>query len=62
MASEVLFMVIVSIRYPTGATYDYESKVTANDRREAIRKLIRFEMITPTMIFYSKAIEAEGAV
>jgi len=55
-----LFMVMVAIRYPTGVTYNYDGKIVAPTRREAIRKLIDFEMITPTMICESQAVEIEG--
>jgi len=57
-----LFMVLVTIRYPTRMTFNYEAKVATNNQREAIRKLIDFEMIQKTMIFESSAIELEGVV
>jgi len=55
----MLFIVMVAIRYPAGVTYNYEGKVFAASRREAIRKMIDFEMITPTMICESQAVEIE---
>jgi len=57
-----LFIVMIAIRYPTGVTYSYDGKVIASNGREAIRKLIDFEMITPSMICESSAIEIEGVV
>jgi hypothetical protein len=57
-----LFIVMVAIRYPTGVIYNHDGKVVASNRREAIRKLIDFEMIRSTMICESSAIEIEGAL
>jgi len=57
-----LFIVMVAIRYPTKVVFNYDGKVVANNRREAIRRLIQFEMITPTMICESSAVEIEGVI
>ena len=57
-----LFMVTVVIRYPTVKTYSYENKVIAENTKEAISKLIQFEMITEPMICESDAIEIEGVI
>ena len=55
---EKLFLVWVTIKYPTGVKYTCEGKVIAESRRDAIRKLIAFEMITPTMICESGAVQS----
>ena len=52
------FLVWVTIKYPTGVVFTYDGKVIATDRREAIRKLIAFEMITPAMICESGAVQS----
>jgi hypothetical protein len=55
---EKLFLAWVTIVYPSKQTYTYEAKVIATSRREAIRKLIDFEMITKTMILESGAVQS----
>lgn len=55
---EKLFLVWVTIKYPAGVKYTYESKVIAESRREAIRKLIDFEMITKTMTCKSGVVQS----
>jgi len=55
---EKLFLVWVTIKYPTGVKFTHEGKIIAESRREAIRKLIAFEMITPTMICESGAVQS----
>jgi len=56
-----LYEVEVTIVYPV-KKYTYEKKVVADSEEEAIQKLIDFEMITPSMICESLAIEIEGVV
>jgi len=55
---EKLFLTWVTIRYPSKQTYTYEASVCAESKREAIRKLIDFEMITKTMICESGAVQS----
>lgn len=55
---ENIFLVWVTIKYPSKQRYTYESYVTAESKREAIHKLIEFEMITKTMICESGAVQS----
>ena len=57
-----LFIVEITIRYPTSKEFTYESKVVADSEEEAVSKLIQYEIITEAMIIESSAVEIEGVI